>query len=237
MDFTRAIFLTLTIVGHVSFALTFLSYAQKDMIRLRMIAVASLVCGLVYNGWVQSRMTGEDDIWLVICWLSVFLLQNILLLVREIRDGLEVALAPESRALLVNTFPKMHSRDWQALIANAEMQTYSKGAVILDVGQPTESLKLIVSGHAVEHRGTAIRTCEKGTLWGELTFVMGTDYFNSSPVRITSESETLVVYAWRYDKLEKLLGKNLRMYAALQHGFVNSAGLKHGLLWVKAEGQ
>lgn len=234
MDTSQALILALTAIGHISFALTFLSYAQRDIIKLRMIAVFSLLCGLVYNGWVQSRMTGEGDIWLVIFWLSVFLVQNTYLLVREIRGGLEVTLPADSRALLVNAFPSMHSRDWKALIDAADVQTYSKGSVVLDVGQATSSLKLIVSGFAKEHRGTASRICEKGTLWGELTFVMGSDQFNASPVQITAESDTLVVYAWDYATLEKLVGKNLRMAAALQHGFVCSAGIKHGLLWVKA---
>jgi hypothetical protein len=221
-------------IGHISFALTFLSYAQREIIRLRMIAVASLLCGLIYNGWVQSRMTGDDNIWLVIFWLSVFLIQNIILLVREIRAGLEMSLPAESRSLMVSIFPMMHSRDWHTLVGMAQVKTFSRGTKILDVGEPTTRLQLIVSGTAIENRNGVTRQCGKGTLWGELTYVMGDDQFNASPVSIVTNSETLVVYSWSYAMLRELAAKNLRLHAALQHGFVYSAGLKHGLLWVNA---
>lgn len=231
---TESLGFAFSAIGHISFALTFLSYAQRDIIRLRMIAVASLICGLAYNGWVQSRLTGDEDIWLVLFWLGIFLLQNIILLVREIRAGLEMTLPAESRSLMVSTFPMMHSRDWQALVGMAQVQTFSRGSHILKVGEATSSLQLIVSGFAKENRNGVDRLCAKGTLWGELTYVMGDDHFNASPVTIAAESETLIVYSWPYDILREMAAKNIRLNAALQHGFVYSAGLKHGLLWVNA---
>ncbi len=223
----------ITAIGHISFGLTFLSYAQSDIIRLRMIAIASLSCGLLYNGWIQSRMTGEDDIWLVVFWLAVFLAQNIFLLVNEIRSELEVRLPTQSKILLSNVFPDMHSRDWLSLVALATVKQHAKGEIILDIGQPTNSLSMIVSGQAQEVRGCDQRLCEKGTLWGELTFVLGENSFNASPVKISVISETMTTYSWPYETLRKHLKKNHRLNAALQHGFVCSAGLKHGLLWLE----
>ena len=44
------------IIGNGSFAATFISYAQSDIIRLRLIAIASLCMGLIYNTYVHLHM-------------------------------------------------------------------------------------------------------------------------------------------------------------------------------------
>lgn len=219
------------VAGHLSFALTFLSYAQTNIIRLRLVAVCSLSFGLAYNGWVNFNMPPDKDIWLVVGWLAVFFLQNLFLLLREVRDSLEVSLGSESRELLVATFPKMHSRDWALLTAKARVIQYHRSVPILKVGDSTTSLKLILTGVALETRNDNTRLCQRGTLWGEVTYVMGANYFNRSPVTISAHSDTLTVYEWSYELLDQLCKHNLRLSAALQHGFVHSAAVKHGLLW------
>lgn len=224
------------LIGHLSFALTSVSYAQRDIIRLRLIAVASLLLGLAYNAWINVQMQG-GDIWLVIVWLSVFLVQNIYFLVTAIRQELEVTLRPEAREIMVQTFPLMHSRDWVSLVAKATQKTYRKGAQILSKGDATTALQLITSGSAQEIRGDIYRRCTKGTLWGELTFVMGSDYYNASPVTIIASSDQVTVYEWDYEELRSLANASPRLQAALHHGFVHSAGIKHGLLWNQASDQ
>lgn len=62
-----------------------------------------------------------------------------------------------------------------------------------------------------------------------VTYVMGDDYYNSSPVDIIVTSERLTLMEWPYEVLRSM-AKNQRFNAALQNGFVHSAGLKHGLL-------
>ena len=218
------------IFGHLSFLLTFAAYAQSNIIKLRMIAVVSLTMGLAYNGWINAHMPVGDDIWLVIGWMVVFLLQNGYLLFKEIRDTLEVSLPTESRDLLVRSFPQMHSKDWKSLTNLAKVVEFSKGDVLLTKGDPTTSIRLTVQGVAEEVRDEDRRDCPKGTLWGELTFVMGEESYNASPVTITAK-EKVKVYEWDYAVLRKLCSKNLRLSAALNHGFVHSAGIKHGLLW------
>ena len=218
------------IFGHLSFLLTFAAYAQNNLIKLRMIAVVSLTLGLAYNGWINAHMPAGDDIWLVIGWMVVFLLQNGYLLFKEIRDTLEVSLPFESRELMVASFPTMHSQDWKTLSGLAKVVQFNKGDVLLNKGNPTSSIRLIVQGVAEELRDEDLRNCPKGTIWGELTYVMGCDTFNASPVTITAK-EKLKLFEWDYAVLRKLCSKNLRLSAALNHGFVHSAGIKHGLLW------
>lgn len=217
------------VLGHLSFALTFLSYTQDNLIRLRMIAVASQVLGLIYNLWVNYSMPEGQDIRLVIFWLSMFLVLNVYMLIREITVTLEVSLPVDERELLIKSFPAIHSRDWVQLIKLANKKNFNKDDVLLKVGSSTESLQLIVKGKAVEVRNSVVKECGSGTLWGELTYVMGEDYYNSSPVDIIVTSESLTLMEWPYEVLRSL-AKNPRFNAALQNGFMHSAGLKHGLL-------
>lgn len=218
------------ILGHASFLLTFLSYSQKNIIRLRAVAVASLFLGLIYNSWIDVNMPEGQDIHLVVLWLAIFMVQNIYLLVREIRESMEVHLPLEQRELLVASFPAMHSQDWKKLMACAQVKNYQKGDEVLALGASTQSIQLIADGTAEENRCGSHKPCRKGTIWGELTYVMGEDYYNSSPVSIVATSDTLTVLEWKYEKLRKLSSHNSRFDAALQNGFVHSAGMKHGLL-------
>ena len=156
----------MTVIGHISFVLTFLSFAQKSLIRLRMIAVVSQVFGLAYNGWVNYHMPPGSDIHLVVFWLAMFLILNVVLLVREISTTLEVSLPTESRELLVTSFPAIHSRDWLTLMSMGKQLDYRKGDKLLSVGDATTSLRMIVEGTAEEDRKGQRKACKRGVLWG-----------------------------------------------------------------------
>ena len=159
---------SIELIGNTSFAATFLSYAQSDIIRLRLIAIASLCMGLVYNTYVHLQMPEGQGIALVIFWLSVFLVQNMAKAVREVSQSIEASLDPESRQLLAASFPAMHSKDWLQLIQAAHRREAQKQDVLLDAGASTSTLMLLASGSAVETRidGPPPLVRQPGTFWG-----------------------------------------------------------------------
>lgn len=224
------IFLTMTIIGHASFVLTFLAFAQKSLIKLRIIAIGSQALGIVYNTWINYNMPDGSDIRLVIFWLTMFFILNVYLLIKEISSSLEIKLTSEDKELLVSSFPIAHSRDWLNFKAAGKTTKFRFGDKMLAVGDATSELSLIVSGQAEEIRDGARKGISRGSMWGELTYVMGEGYFNKSPVDIVVTSAELTLMTWAYKDLAKLSQDNLRFTAALQNGFVHSAGLKHGLL-------
>ena len=61
----------LDMTGHLSFALTALSFYVRDILFLRGLAIVSGLVGIVYN---YSLPTGS--LWLVIFWLAVFIAIN-----------------------------------------------------------------------------------------------------------------------------------------------------------------
>jgi hypothetical protein len=218
------------ISGHLAFILTFVSFFQKSMIKLRLWAIVAGVAGLGYNGWVHSMMPAEQGIWPVLFWLSVFLIQNIVLAVIEIRDRMEVKLRPASRELMVSAFPGMHSRDWSALLDIREERYLAIGEKLIGIRGPTDSFMILAAGELdeIRHDGRVFKR-KPGTMFGELTFIMGVDEFNSSPCDVICSQGVAVVYSFPYEKLRKLC-KSPRLKLAFEEGVVRSAGLKHGLL-------
>ncbi len=213
--------------GHASFALSACAWLMRDIVKLRLFALASLMLGLLYNSTLES-----GPLWLVLFWLSVFLCINLFRVGREIVERLEVRLPADLKAIAAETFPLMHTRDFQRLATAAERVEYVEGDVLLNVGDSTEHVCLLVRGRTAELRPDRSEPIRRGAgvLWGELTFVIGPSQFDASPCRIVVTSQRAVVWRWRNDDLRQLLVGHERLHAALSDAFVRSAGFKHGLL-------
>jgi hypothetical protein len=220
------------LLGHLSFVITFLAYAQSNLIKLRLIAVASLVVGLVYNTYVHINMPPDQNLWPVLVWMAVFLVQNVINSVREVNRAMELPIPAHERLIQATAFPKSHSRDWAVLSEAATKRQVNNGKVLLQVGAPTDCLQLMVAGKASERRPDLSDDIRRraGAMWGELTWVLGSEMFNSSPCEVVVTSDKAEVWSWSYETLDKLCRNNDRLASALKDGFVRSAGLKHGLL-------
>lgn len=66
-----------SLIGHASYLLAALSFAQSRMLRLRLLAIASFALGLLYNGLVHLQMPEGQHLWPTPIWLSAFLAQNL----------------------------------------------------------------------------------------------------------------------------------------------------------------
>lgn len=67
----------ISLIGHASYALAALSFAQTRMLRLRLLAMASFLLGLLYNGLIHIQMPEGQNLWPTLIWLSAFLAQNV----------------------------------------------------------------------------------------------------------------------------------------------------------------
>jgi len=199
---------------------------MRDIVKLRLFALGSLLLGLLYNSTLES-----GPLWLVLFWLTVFFLINITRVGREIVDRLEVRLPADQKAIAAETFPLMHTRDFSLLARSAETVERVQGDILLEVGDATEHVCLLVRGRTAEIRSDHPEPIRRGAgvLWGELSFVIGSQY-DASPCQIVVQSPHAVIWRWRYDALRQLLIGRDRLHAALSDAFVRSAGFKHGLL-------
>lgn len=218
----------LIILGNLSFAITFLSYAQKHVIKLRLFAILATSIGLVYNTIVHIQMPDGMNLWPVLGWLGIFLVQNIYLVVIAIREEMEQSMRPKTRELLVASFPEMHSRDWLKLLGSATLVDVAPGEFVLKRGEPTDAIMIAATGKFLEERPGKKTPCGLGRLWGELTYVSGRDEFNASPCDVTAITPASY-YRISYEALNSIIRTD-RMRYAIYEGIVRSAGFKHGVL-------
>lgn len=226
---TQALFYLL---GHLSFAINFLAYAQKSIIRLRLVAIMSLSVGLVYNGYVHINMPEGQGLWPVLIWLSIFLIQNTFCAIMEVKGSIEVSLSTREKILIAKAFPAMHSRDWLSILAISEKMVCMKGETILHLGDKTDALYVVCSGQVTESRPDMDRQIinNVGAMWGEITYSVGESDYNHSPCDIVAHSDEVEVLKFNYEKLRALEEKNQRLKAALRDGFFRSVSFKHGVL-------
>lgn len=211
-------------IGMLSFICSGCAYLMTDMVRLRILAIASGTLGLVYNATLPS-----GPLWLVLFWLALFWIINASRLTTTLRSEMEVALSPDDRALMVEAFPTMHSRDWLLLRRKAHITDFSDGETMLDLGAETNAVSVIARGEAAETRSTGeVFKRAPSAMWGELSYVTR-QQFSGSPCRIVARRPVQVL-SWDYAKLDAMTRRNSRMRAALMEGFVRTAALKHGLL-------
>ena len=220
------------LLGHASFIATFAAYSQNDLIKLRVIAIVSLLLGLIYNAHVHFSMPQGQGIALVLFWLSVFLLQNLYKAYAEIANAIESSIPASQRLLVSTAFPEMHSKDWCRLSSIASIRTLKKGSVLIKAGDSTATVMLLASGRVEECRTDGLPSLKRsiGTVWGELTWTLGSSSFNASPCEVVVVSDEAEVWEWSYISLDKICRNNQRLLAALRNGFLRSACFKHGLL-------
>lgn len=213
------------LVGHASFALAAASFLATRLLWLRVLAIGSLTLGLVYNFTVASA----PSLWMVLFWLAALLAINAAAIAREVVGNMEVPLPVEDKQLLAAAFPRMHSRDWLAIKRIGSVRSISPDEVLLDCGQATQAVSLLLDGSTEEFRESGSVIARKpGMFWGELSFAMG-DQFGGSPCRIVATGSGRVLDV-PYPALREAGVKNPRLLAALNDGFVRSAGVKHSLL-------
>ena len=220
------------LLGHASFIATFAAYSQNDLIKLRIIAIVSLLFGLIYNAHVHFSMPEGQGIALVLFWLAVFLLQNLYKAYAEIANSIESPIPASQRLLVSTAFPEMHSKDWCRLSSIASVRHLKKGDVLIEAGGSTAAVMILASGRVEECRTDGLPPLKRsiGTVWGELTWTLGRSSFNTSPCQVVVVSDEAEVWEWSYVSLDKICSNNQRLLAALRNGFLRSACFKHGLL-------
>jgi hypothetical protein len=92
-------FTLLSLVGHLSFGLTALSLAMRDMLLLRVLGVASGLFGVGYNYFVPG-----GPLWLVIFWLGVFLAIHLWRIIEIVVERRAIRFSDEEQVLHATVF-------------------------------------------------------------------------------------------------------------------------------------
>ena len=162
--------IALNLIGHLSFVLTAASFALRDMMLLRLLAIASGALGLIYNYTLPG-----GPLWLVLFWLSVFMLINIVQIVRLLWARHCVRLSEEEQTLREQVFSSLTPAEMTKLMRHGEWREAGVGHTFVLEGSEPDTLQLLLSGEArVLRGGVELARCDFGSLIGEMSFIQHT---------------------------------------------------------------
>ena len=195
------------LAGHLSFVLTAGSFLLRDILLLRAMAVLSGLVGVVYNASLPS-----GPLWLVIFWLSIFVLINLVQIGRLMAERRAVTLSGEEQELLDTLFVGLSPVEMMKLVRAGTWQSLPDGHLFTLQGAPVQALSLLSSGEVqVLRDGQEVDRSRDGMLIGEVSFVGGS--VASAEVRATRPCRALV---WAQDDLRALLTRNPSLALSLQ---------------------
>lgn len=213
------------LLGNLSFGLTAASWMLRSVLRLRLVAIAATAISIWFNYIIP-----QGPLWQVIYWLIFFEAINVVQVALLLRGMSEVALSNRDKAILVAAWPQMHSRDFSRLMAAGETVEYAPGTAVLEVGDGTDKLWLVVDGWLDEARddGRNYRLGVGSTIGGA-TFI-ARDNLGGSPSRVSAGLRGVAVVRWSYPHLRAMIEKKPRMGAPLYEGITRAMIVKYRML-------
>ncbi len=200
----------LDLVGHTSFLLTALSFYVRDMVLLRVLAIGSGIVGVAYNYFLPA-----GPLWLVVFWLTVFVLINVTRIVGLVMERREVAFSEEEAELHETQFKNFSPVEFMKLLRIAEWRDAASGEVLALEGERVGGLKLLFNGEVSITRGSEeVGTAHDGAMIGEMSFLKG----GEANATVTAISQCRYLY-WTGEELKKLLKRNPGMDLAMRHVF------------------
>jgi hypothetical protein len=198
------------ILGHASFALMAISFAVRDMILLRALAISSGIVGMGYNFLIPA-----GPLWLVIVWLGIFATINGVRIAGLFNERLGVSFNDEERELHETLFRGFAPVEFMKLMRIAHWRDAAPGERLADEGVPVGELTLIYNGEvAIERDGQEVDRSRDGALIGEISFIQGGAA--TATVNVIRASRLVV---WTKAEVQGLLRRNPTMDVAMQGVF------------------
>lgn len=193
------------IVGHLSFALTALAYFMRDILLLRLLAIASGILAIVYVYLINGPQ-------IIAFWQVLLLGINIVRIVTLFRERRSISFSEEEKELYRTIFRRFAPVEFMKLIQLGEWRDAIPGDVLTAQGEPLSDLKMIYNGEvAIENATGEIARSRDGTLIGEVSFVQG----GNATATVRAVRPTRYV-SWPQEELHKLLKRNPTMDLAMQ---------------------
>lgn len=180
------------LVLHVAAAIFIIGFVTRDLILSR--AIFAFASALGIYGF--ANMSGG---FFALLWAVAFLLVNLSVLSRAMRNRFTAPLTPEEKALL-KELPGFSEGDFRSLMAVADWQTVEEDSQLTEQGVPAEKLYYIVSGSATVNKSGHEIEVGDNLLIGEISFSQ--DVPATATVHAHAGSELVV---WPAKKLHRAL--------------------------------
>jgi hypothetical protein len=197
------------VLPHVAFSLVAVSYAVRDIVWLRCLAMVASAVAIAYEG--QQWITGHEHRIPSVLWHSIFLAINAYQVWVLVYGERHVRFTDEERVLYETTFRPLTRLEFLRLLRLGRWEESAAGVVLAEQGRRLEDVMLVHSGRAVvEDAGRAKAQVRPGQFIGEMSFVTGEPA--SATVRVTEPARCL---CWRQEDLRGMLARNPSIRFAL----------------------
>ncbi len=198
-----------SIVGHLAFFLTALSFAVKDIVALRILAIFSSCGAIIYN---YFHPMGSPD-WLPLSWCIVFALINVWRVYQMYTEQSKISLSDIELEMLDTSFSNFNRVEFAKLMRSGQWETVDKNITLTTQNEVPKKLYFIQNGTVSIMKNThEIAKISDGNFIGEMSLVN-----NSSASATTITRTRTQVITWDRQSLEKLLTRNPTLSILLKH--------------------
>ena len=197
-----------SIVGHVAFLLTAISFFVKDIIMLRALAIFSAIAALLYN---YFHPMGSPD-WIPLGWVFIFAIINVWRLYQLYVEKVNIYFSETEEEMLATSFYNFNRVEFAKLLRAGTWKTVAPNTKLTVEHEVPTSLYFIQNGIvSVEKEGENPIQASDGTFIGEMSFI------NKNPATATVVvTHTLTTFVWNRESLERLISRNPTLNALLK---------------------
>ena len=191
---------------HAANVLLLLAYSVRDILWLRLFALASSLIAIPYFAFQQTPM------WAPIGWSALFAAINVFQSWRLIVERRPVKLTPEEEEVRRLVFQELPPRKVLEVLSIGSWITMETGVHLIDRGKPIEAISLVVRGKVqVIKDERVLGELVAGNLVGSALLLSG------SPADITAVAmEQVRAVRWDVQTLERYLSANPEIRIMMQ---------------------
>lgn len=197
-------------LGHLSFILLATSFLLRDILHLRLVAIAAATSNAVfsYYGLVSPNL-------IVVFWQTVFVAINTIWSISLIRQRRGITFTDEEHELYGTIFRAFSPLEFMKLMRIARWEAVKDGQTLVHADAELDDVMLIYNGEAevVLSDGTT-RRLRDGAFIGEMSFIRG----GSATATVKIVQPTRFV-AWSKSDLRGVLDRNPAMRSTMQTVF------------------
>jgi CRP-like cAMP-binding protein len=191
---------------HIANVMYLGAYLVKDMVWLRVLSIVGGLC------LIAAFVLRSPPMWDSVAWDAVFVLINVVQIVRLAAERRKVRFTGEEQSLYQLVFRSLTQREYKGLLALGTWETFDAGTTVIERGKELGTVRVVLSGF-VEVRDQERLLCSLGAgqFVGEMAYL--TDEHPAADVLAT---ETVRVFTWPSAKLRTFLADRIEVRAQVQ---------------------
>ena len=215
-------FSILDIFVHISNGLLVVGSGFRKIMWLRITFILSALTELTYDIFAQN-----NPMWSMAFWSIILIITNSYQIIALMKDNLGKDISPEIQQIRDNLFPKLDKYSFSSLMRSGEWRDFGESDKIIEENLQSEFVYLIMDGMAeIIVNNKVVAYVKKWQFLGEMSFLTG-----NAPTATVIAATRMKLFAWKKDKLTKLINDNHELNESLKDIFsgdlINKINIKN----------